>query len=883
MRAMLVKKKQGSIAAWSSCKAKTLPEAFWTARILVFFYRHKWLGPGLLLIGLSLSLWGIWQLEIESDSRKFLPQNTAERRANQKIQQLYNVDTEIIIAYRSISGEDVLSSKVMKVVERLSNRLLTLKRNSGLEQADQTEPPGEEDSDLLGGVLSATADSDGDAAKTTEPEESRSPGEGLVQDVQSLTTASIMRRTTAKQGNSLELQEIGPLALGADGQGLSQSRLEQLKEELHRWGIYERLLYSEDFRYGAIILQPQTGLSSAGHLQLYREVVALLGEFDESGLRFFLSGEGVVQSVFGQYILRDLIRLVPLLLLIIFAVLYWYFRRVSALLIILFPVMFAVLLTIGLMGWLGIQFTFIHASIPVLVMALGSADSIHTLNRFRQHGSASHGMALLRPIISVQRQLLLPITLTSVTTGIGFLSFAFSVMLPVRSFGLFSALGIALSWLASIFIAPLLLPLYGGGKRQKQSSIGADGALSGPQKTQVRRRICFSSARLACGSNRFLLRYPRSSCLLLLLFSSSLLLGIPYIPVDNDTISYFHPKASVVQDSTLVNRELGGIYGIHISLRGPEPGAAANPRILQYMAGLAAYVRQQNPEIVRKSIGLQDFVTQLNQLLNPGAVGIPDTQESTVQYLSLYSGNLDNFVSPDVYEAQDARLSFYLNSGSKDRIQKVLTDIDEFKKRYLPEAYSQLESGYSITVKSMNHLVVREQIRSIMLALAGVFLVVLLSFRSLRLGLLACLPPTVTLLLNFALMALLRIDLNISTALINSLVIGVGIDYSIHLISAWQNRMRKYSEEGGVPASTPVMRTLEQLSSSILLNAVAVGLGYATLIFSQFRSLSYFGWFSSLASFVAALISLLILPMLLVFVPAPVLKTNLKTKGETVK
>lgn len=332
----------------------------------------------------------------------------------------------------------------------------------------------------------------------------------------------------------------------------------------------------------------------------------------------------------------------------------------------------------------------------------------------------------------------------------------------------------------------------------------------------------------------------------MLALCAALLLGIPYVPVSNDTIRYFRSNSPIVQASRVVNEKLGGMYSIHIDLEGES---ATEPRLLEYMDGLAAYVQGKSPYLINKSIGLHDFVLRLNQLLN-GEYALPSRRQTVVQYLSLFSGNLQRFAYPDIYEATNARLSFYLNNGSKESITRVLADIQHYQGQNLPAGYRQIQSGYSLSVNTMNRLVVKEQIRSIILALLGVLLIVSLSFRSLRLGLLSCLPPALTLLLNLALMALLRIDLNISTALINSLVIGVGVDYSIHLISSYHSR-------------ASMREALKQVGPSICLNAFAVALGYATLLFSQFRSLGHFGGLSALSNISAAALTLLVLPMLL--------------------
>ncbi len=822
------------------------PPDNWAGRILTFLYHRKWLGIILLVGIMLLSFWGMLSLVVEADATKFLPKNTAERLASRKIKELYSIDTEMIIGYEAT---DIAEPKIISLITDLTNALQSLEKEVVKEVEPATTDASKlgESKNLISSDLLGESNLDSDIFEDSElsnlafsNDNNLTLQTSLIQDIQSFDTISIMLSDGI---GGLEDKEVTSL------QG------DALKQELRDWGLYEKILYNDDFRYGAIIIQPGTELTSDQYRRLYQEVVVTLESFKGKGLNFFLGGEAVIQSAMGEYILADLVWLIPLLALIVCSILYIYFRRFSALIIILFPVVFALLATIGLMGWLGVKFTFIHASIPIIIIALGSADSIHTLGHFAKQGGGN--LLLLQRIKATQRQLLQPITLTSITTSIGFLSFAGSVMLPIRSFGLFNAAGIGFAWLSSLFIAPLLLPLYKPPLQQKPKNNNQHNALN--------------VAAIAWNFTRLLARHPYITRTVFLC-SAGLLLLIPQVPVNNDTISYFHPNSRVVKDSLIINDKLSGIYTIHISMEAVQASISdtsqssieqkvLEPEILQYMANLATYVKEQNPSLVNKTIGLQDFVLQLNGLLNPGRnnqtpQSLPNRQ-TIVQYLSLYSGNLDSFVSPDIYEAQSARVSIYLNDGSKDSTQKVLRDIEVFQAQHLPKGYKQIESGASLTINNMNQLVVKEQIRSIILAITGVFLIVLFSFRSLRLGLLACLPSTITLLLNLVLMALLQIDLDISTALINSLLIGVGIDYGIHLISAY--RQGKIQHDG----PSALQQALKQVSSNILLNAVAVGLGYMTLVFSQFRSLGYFGGLSALANMIAAALTLLILPLLL--------------------
>ena len=851
----------------------TLPRKPLANRILIALHHHKCLGLIALLLTVILAVWGILRLQIETDARKFLPRNTAERRASQQVEKLYGIDSEIIIAYRP--EQKVSSPQGIRAVRALRQELLSLQLDDSREIVDSTDENAQENAegDLLGGL----ENEEGDLLGGLESEKSDLLG-GLDEENKKsdlgeaeVTTALIQNIRTLGSESIIVATETGELEQLDVGEQVLQGKLSSATAEqsLSEWGLYDEIFYNDDFTYGALVIEPRLGLSSTEKRQLYQKIITILEAAqqkpDTKDMRFFLCGEAVIQSAMGEYIFSDLLRSLPFLGIIICAILYWYFRRFWALFIILFPVVFSLLTTLGIMGWLGIPFTFIHASMPVIIMALGSADSIHTLSHFAQRKQGKQ--SLFDSILSIQKELLLPITLTSITTGIGFLSFSTSVMLPIRSFGIFSAIGIGIACISSLFITPLLLPLY---RRPKRFELAAqEQTLQDAQTKQT--GLTAWIWKLTCA----LLRHPYLSRVGLVLFCGALVSSIPFLPVNNDTLAYFRGSAPIVQASKVVNREMGGIYSIHVSIQSPESGGMSEPKILNYMDDLATYVENRNPESVNKTIGFQDLAFRANQLLNPGANSLPQSRQTMVQYLSLFSGGMDSFVSPDIYEANNARLTILLKSGDRKIIDKVIADIRSYRSQHLLPGYQQIESGYLLSVDNMNQLVVKEQLRSIIIAMIGVFLTVMLSFRSLRLGLIACLPTVLTLLLNLAMMSWLGIDLNISTALINSLAIGVGIDYSIHFISTYRHQAEK--REPG-QALQMAQATLNQVGKSILLNAASVGLGYTTLLVSEFRSLAYFGAFSAMANLVAATLSLLLLPLLLTKKPPKTPKALYKKK-----
>jgi predicted RND superfamily exporter protein len=136
-----------------------------------------------------------------------------------------------------------------------------------------------------------------------------------------------------------------------------------------------------------------------------------------------------------------------------------------------------------------------------------------------------------------------------------------------------------------------------------------------------------------------------------------------------------------------------------------------------------------------------------------------------------------------------------------------------------------------------------------------VLLIVAASNKSLAAGLIAALPLSIAILADFAMMGFLRITLNMGTAMIASLAVGIGIDYTIHFIEAYR---REFALGGDY-----LRRTFAGSGKAILINAVSVGASFAVLIFSQFAIVAQFGALVCLSMAVSAVVSLTVIPALL--------------------
>ena len=276
--------------------------------------------------------------------------------------------------------------------------------------------------------------------------------------------------------------------------------------------------------------------------------------------------------------------------------------------------------------------------------------------------------------------------------------------------------------------------------------------------------------------------------------------------------------------------------------------------------------RLKSHDLVGYTYGLPDFIKRLNQALNNNmasqAYTLPDTlsPELLSQYYLLY----ENGNGRDVFDVVDrryqhSRVLAILHSDKSSEVGTIINDIMTYSASVLPVGSKVIVSGYGEILVATTDAVVWGQVASLILASVLITLLVVVIFRSASLGMVVPLPLILTLLGVFVIMALTGTNLDIGTSIIAAISFGIGIDYSIHIISALkasqaQTRFARIEE------------ALEKCAKPILINTLALGLGFLVLTMSGYQALINLGYFISITMFLSAVFSLLVLPSIVVSV-----------------
>ncbi|MDR1839933.1 MAG: MMPL family transporter [Treponema sp.] len=234
-----------------------------------------------------------------------------------------------------------------------------------------------------------------------------------------------------------------------------------------------------------------------------------------------------------------------------------------------------------------------------------------------------------------------------------------------------------------------------------------------------------------------------------------------------------------------------------------------------------------------------------------------DLQRLVSNYLVLLSGGISNYANDDL-EPTAIKTTVQLRTVGMGDSQEIFDAIDRYLFAHVPDGVNVTIGGATMVEGSLNNLVVRSQIISVIISIFCVFIIIAVSNRSLIAGIVGVAPLSISILVNFAVMGLTGIKLNLGTSMVASVSVGIGIDYSIHFLEAFKREYRKYS--GGVDF---LRHSFNSSGKAIIINAVSVGAGFAVLMLSRFNMLVDLGLLIAITMFTSALVSLTVLPVLL--------------------
>ncbi|MCX7973042.1 MAG: efflux RND transporter permease subunit [Candidatus Aminicenantes bacterium] len=656
--------------------------------------------------------------------------------------------------------------------------------------------------------------------------------------------------------------EIGKLIRDEDFP-IDEAKAKELREYVLAKKRFRGRLVSADGRVALLIVALRKDVDKNKVMEEIEKIIEasrLPGEVRLAGLPAQL-------REISRFIINDLKTLLPLMITVVFLCLFLSFRSWRGVFLPLVTVAISTLWTLGVMSLAKVPLTIISDAIPVLLLAIGSAYSIHILNRFDEAPGGEKEKALAHVSASV--------FLAAVTTIAGFISFIFgSYLTAIREFGLFASIGILFSLLLSLTFGPALLFIIQSRWPEKKRS-----------SSKNRRASNSLLLRFEKWSFSFL-RQEKITLLIFLLIIGIAIGGIPQIKRHSKMLDYFEPTSEIRRSEDFLEKRFGGSIPISILVRGD----IQDPAVLREMKALEEFLEAE--PFVHNPLSIADYLAEMNDLMGEGEV-IPDTREKVSNLLFLLEGQegLDQILHPD---KKEAIIQATIPSLDMGEMQELVNRLESWIKQRSFKGAQMEFSGSPLVYLHLDRSLIQSQLVSLAIALGLIYLCVLFLVRSPFGAWLGMIPIIFTLILVFGFMGYAGIPLDIATVLVGSVSIGIGIDYALHWINRFRLELfsslsstpqfssaadlrdsateRKFISDSGVLIEA-AEKTLRSTGRAITINMVTVALGFLILVLGNLIPLRRFGLLVALTMLSSGLGALTLLPAVVVRTKAKWLKT----------
>lgn len=568
----------------------------------------------------------------------------------------------------------------------------------------------------------------------------------------------------------------------------------------------------------------------------------LQNEYADSGLKVYLSGEATMNNTFREISALDASKILPLLFLAILIFLFLVFKSPVALALPIFIIIMTVTSTLGLGFWFGIKFNSLLGILPAILVAVSLADSVHVLISYFQFRAQDDNFQS-----ATEKSLhknMIPVFLTSLTTMIGFFSLTTTELVPIQVLGLLAGLGCLMAWFYTIFFLIPLLMLV---------------------KLPVPKHFITLFGDLNHGhpiSHKFTEWLKKFTKPILIIFSLISVVTL-YISstntINSNPLSYFSDDVPLKIANEFILENFGGNAGPELLIDSGKTDGIKDPDFLKKVDLFKSWLADF--DFVDKSIDIVDIVKDMNKALNGGDPSfylIPETQEEVAELLFLYTlslpqgMDLNNRMSLDYQQMRMSILWQIKTSAKWGEMVKIM----EAKGEEL--GLNIKITGKTNLFQSMMGYVVATFFKSILTAAFMVSLIMMILFKSFRIGLISLIPNIIPLLIGGAFMKLMGMNLNIGTTLVASVCLGIAVDDTIHFLSNFY----RYKNEGATPEQA-VQKIFTYTGSALIVTTAILVAGFGLFVFGDFTPNVHFGVLCAIVLTTALLVDLIFLPALL--------------------
>lgn len=563
-------------------------------------------------------------------------------------------------------------------------------------------------------------------------------------------------------------------------------------------------------------------------------------EAEYENIDILLSGNVISNTTVTEVATEDVLNTVPLMYAVIFIMLGLLLRSITAVVAIFLVTVLSSLCALGVASWLGIVLNMMSVTCINIIVTVSIAHCVHILVYYlKAYHQGTEKKQALRESIIIN---FTPISLTSLTTALGFLSMNFSKMPPAHDLGNITAIGVLLAFILSLFLLPPLLLLLPLKKRQLSSG----GRLN---------KMMLTLADWVIQQRKLLLVGT-------VLFSLVILAFAPLNTMNDRFTENVKLPNTFRIDNTEIDQYFGGLYTIEYDFSAKEPGGIADPEYLNALEKMATWLRQQ-PEV--KSVqSYSDIIKRLNQNMhndNPEFYAIPKTRDEAAQYQLIYEmsqpmgSDMTNLIKID---KSGTRLIASLPSTDTSDLINLQQRAQDWVAENLPDYMFYSGEGIAVMWAYLGQEAIIDGLKGALLALFLISIILMAVFKSVKYGLISLIPNLLPAGIGYGVWAIIDGELSMGQMLVLSITIGIVVDDTVHFLSKYMRAKNQFND-----SEQAVKMAFEQVGPALWITTAVLILGFGMLTLSGFIPNSNLGLLTVFIITAALLLDFFLLPPLL--------------------
>ena len=599
-------------------------------------------------------------------------------------------------------------------------------------------------------------------------------------------------------------------------------------------------LVSKDFKnlFLYVQLRPTPSIEK-DRKDIAQEIETVISRYFES---YHITGPPVLNEAYNKGIYKESLLFGGLTVLVITLMLLWFLPSKKYLLIALFSVGTPISILFGMISGFGYSLNMISMLIPTILMVYSVSDVVHLINIYDRE---AFGLATIDRLSAAIKKSFTPCFYTTLTTFVGYFALYLSPLPAFKNMGLFTCIGLVLSYVLVYLITIIGVSFMKAAKPVEKAI----------REEEVPKLKTPKQTALVSWINATTSRYNLN---IITGFSALLMLGIfaiTKVEINTDSLNLL-AEGPAKEDLRKVEAQLEGSSRLQLEISSASGSTVMDKKSLELLRSFQEEIAT-NP-LITAPISVVNMAAFLEKR-NPALKGMAVSEQDAAQLLRSLENNDNQFFKLFSEDLSSVGITLSLPQMKTAQLEQVIESVKKtFQSHFDPTEYTLKVNGFAVVFAGLNKFILATQLKSFFAAFIAAFICLWLFIRQIRTTLLVLIPNILPLAVLAILMWLFKIPLDVTTAMITPIMLGIAMDDTIHLIYKY----RKYKTTFESPTKR-IDQALHYSATALLATTVALVAGFLIIATSAVPSVRSFGILCAVTVSTALITDLFYLPALL--------------------